>query len=96
MTQSLSRVRSIAGARVQLNSERENENTKAERRTTRRLQTLDVQLNSTRHTQATVSHNLYRDQHEISASFSLFNFFHSVFSIFYFPCFFFSFFLHFS
>ena len=39
-----------------------NENTQAEK-TTRRLQTLDVQLNSTRLTQATVFHNLCRDQH---------------------------------
>ena len=44
-----------------------NENTQVQRRTTRRLQTLDVQLNSTRLTQATVFHNLCRDQHEISA-----------------------------
>ena len=44
-----------------------NENTQSERRTTRRLQTLDVQLNSMRLTQATVSRNLRRDQHEISA-----------------------------
>ena len=65
MTLSLSRLRSIAGARVQLYSCQEN--TQAERRTTRRLQTLDVQLNSTRLTQATVFHNLCRDQHEISA-----------------------------
>ena len=44
-----------------------NENTQVKRRTTRRLRTLDVQLKSTRLTQATAFHNLCRDQHEISA-----------------------------
>ena len=75
-----------------------NENTQAERRTTRRLQTLDVQLNSTRLTQATVFHHLCRDQHEsphflqffILSVFSVSSTFHflifSFFSFFHLPC----------
>ena len=64
MTQSLSRLRSVAGACVQLNSERELSGRKKDNKKTTKL---DVQMNSTRLSQATVFHNLCRDQHEFSA-----------------------------
>ena len=61
------RSQSVANAHVSAINQFSREQHKLKTGLTRKLLTLDEQLNSTGPTQATVFHNLCRDQHEISA-----------------------------